>query len=149
MRYMLLLTLTAVLLGGCTAAIDLPDGYIRVDDPAPYDLLAASARGTRLALQTRHNPDRSADLTYWTQAVEYQKVTLDGLTLAGREEIAAEGGLTGTLFEFELGERTGRMTYLVAVFVTPAQIHTIEAAGPRKEIERDRAALVTAMKSIH
>jgi hypothetical protein len=137
-----------LLMTGCTAAIDLPDGYVKLRDAGPYDLKAVSANGTVIALTSRANQHDESDLAFWSRAVEYQKVDNDGMKLAGREDLKSDGGLDGVLFNFETGQGNGRLTYLVAIYVTPRQIHTIEAGGPADKIEADTDKLRAAMRSI-
>jgi hypothetical protein len=132
LRLALIMSVSA-LLGtlGC-AAIDVPEGYIKLRNPQPYDLKAVSAQGNVIALTVRPNEDAAANLKFWSQAVEYQKVTLDGMKLAAREDIKAKNGLEGVLFNLESGEGQGRYTYLLALYVTPRNIYTVEAGGPRR-----------------
>jgi hypothetical protein len=136
-----------VALSGC-ATIDVPDGYVKLREPAPYSLKAVSADGRVLALRSRPNESAQADLAFWSQAVEHQKVQLDGLKLVGREEIRSERGLAGTLFTFELGTGQARLLHLIALYVTPQRIYTVEAAGPAPLIEEQRDTLLAALRSL-
>ncbi len=133
---------------GC-ARIDAPDGYVELKDQHTHDFKAVSARGNVIALTSRDNEGDSATLKFWTEAVEYQKVDIDGMKLAKREEITAANGLDGTLFQFESGEGQGKIAYWVALYVTPSKIHTVEATGPADAIAEDRDLLRTAMLSLH
>jgi hypothetical protein len=145
----LLLMITAVAVsGGCAAGLDVPPGYVRVRDPSPYELKAVSARGAVVALSSRANEDKSADLTFWSQAVEHQKVDLDGMRLAGRESIQSKRGRDGVLFNFESGEGQGKVTYLVGLFVTPQRIYTVEAGGPADIVAQDMDKLRAAVQSV-
>jgi len=137
-----------LLLAGCVARMDLPPGYVKLRDSGPYDLKAVSARGNVIALTARPNEDKSADLAFWSQAVEHQKVDLDGMRLAGREDIKSAGGLDGVLFNFETGEGEGGVTYLVALYVTPPKIYTIEAGGAADAIAEDMGKLRAAILSM-
>jgi len=135
-------------LAGCTATLDVPKGYVKLHNPVFYDLKAVSARGCVIALKARPNEDASADLMFWSQAVEHQKVDLDGLHLAGREEIKSKQGLDGVLFNFELGEGEGKVTYVTALYVTPQRIYTVEAGGPTGLVKEDMEKLRAAVLSI-
>ena len=137
------------LLGGCTAVMDVPQGYVRLRNPHPYDLKAVSARGNVIALTARPNENTTADLAFWSQAVEHQKVDLDGMRLAGREAIKSNSGRDGVLFQFELGQGQGRVTYLVALYVSSQTICTIEAGGPADAIAEDLPKLREAILSAH
>jgi len=133
---------------GCVR-IDAPDGYVQVKDQHTHDFKAVSARGNIIALTSRDNEGDSATLKFWTEAVEYQKVDIDGMKLAKRDEITAANGLDGTLFQFESGEGQGKIAYWVALYVTPSKIHTVEATGPADAIAKDKDLLRTAMLSLH
>lgn len=139
----------AVLVGlacGC-ATFDPPEGYVKVSKAHGYDLKAVSARGNVIALSSRANEDRDADLKFWADAVAYQKADVDGMQLASSEPIKGKSGLEGVLFNFESGEGQAKTTYLVALYVTPLKIYTVEATGPTSELEKDMDKLRTAMTS--
>jgi hypothetical protein len=144
----LILLLTGCVLAGCAPSLDVPPGYVKMRQPGGYDLKAVSARGSVIALTARPNEDASADLTFWSQAVEHQKVDLDGLRLAGREPIKTNTGLDGVLFSFELGEGQGKVAYLVALYVTPQRIYTVEVGGPADAIAGDMDKLRQAIVSL-
>ncbi len=147
-RLVLLCSCLAVIcLTGCVT-LDTPQGYVALRDPEPYDYKAVSARGTAIALTTRQNEDRSADLDFWSEAIEYQKVDLDGMELTSREAIRTKSGLDGVLFEFESGEGQGKIKYLVAVFVTPSTIHTVEVVGEAEPVATDMDQLRKAICSL-
>ena len=136
-----------LVVSGCSA-IDPPDGYVKVRDQQMYDLKAVSAHGNVIALKSRPNEDRSAGLEFWSQAVEYQKVDLDGMKLAGKEPIKSKSGLDGVLLNFEAGEGQAKTTYLVGLYVTPMRIYTVEATGPTKAITEDLEKLRVSMRSL-
>ena len=145
----LCLALMLLVAGGCAVPhIDLPAGYVKLRDPGSYDLKAVSARGNVFALTARPNEDESADLAFWSQAVEHQKVDLDGMRLAGRDAIKSAGGLDGVLFNFETGEGAGKVTYLVALYITPQRIYTIEAGGAAALVAEDLEKLRKAVLSM-
>jgi hypothetical protein len=148
-RYSRCLLLPALMLAasGCSA-IDPPDGYVKVKEQEFYDLKAVSAHGNVIALKTRANEDKSANLEFWSQAVEYQKVDIDGMKLAKKESIKSKSGLDGVLFDFEAGEGQAKISYLVALYVTPMKIYTVEATGPTKAITEEREKLRTSMLSL-
>ena len=144
----LLATWTFVWLGGCAPALDVPPGYIQLRNPGYYDLKAASARGCVIALKARPNEDAAADLAFWSQAVEHQKVDLDGFRLAVRESIKSNQGLDGVLFNFELGEGQGQVMYLVGLYVTPQRIFTVEVGGATDALTGDMENMRKAILSV-
>lgn len=144
----LLATLLLCPLIGCAAArMTPPSGYVVLREPFPYNFKAVSAQGAAIGLRTRDNEHESADLKFWSAAVEHQKVDLDGMTLAGRESMRSKDDVEGVLFHFESGEGAATLTYLVALYVTPARVVTIEAAGQAAILAPDLPALKTSMAS--
>ncbi|HUN80119.1 MAG TPA: hypothetical protein VMV81_01280 [Phycisphaerae bacterium] len=135
-------------LGGC-GSMTPPAGYIKVKSGEGYDAKYVSAHGNVVALTIRSNEDRAADLKFWTQAVEYQKVDLDGMKLAERSDMTSNSGLAGTLFSFRTGEGRGEITYLVGLYVTPMRIYTVEATGPSESFDADIPRIKESMRSIH
>jgi len=69
------------------------------------------------------------------------------MRLAGRESIKSASELDGVLFSFELGEGQGKVTYLVALYVTPQRIYTIEAGGAADALGEDMEKLRKAILS--
>lgn len=134
-------------LAGC-GSMTPPPGYIKIRSSGDYDAKYVSAHGNVVALTIRSNEDRTADLKFWTQAVEYQKVDLDGMKLADRQELKSNSGLAGTLFNFETGEGRGKITYLVGLYVTPMRIYTIEATGPAESLAPELPRIKESMQSV-
>jgi hypothetical protein len=133
---------------GC-GDIKVPDGYVSLEYPGRYNIKAVSARGNRFAMTTWDNErGESANLAYWTAAVEYQKVEQEGYRLDGREKIKTDSGTEGVLFDLRVGSGAAEYTYLLAVFVTPTTIYTVEAGGPTAQIGPDREKLMRAIKSL-
>ncbi len=134
---------------GCNppARITPPPGYVPLRNAAPYDFKAVSARGMAVGMRSRANEHESADLKYWSAAVEHQKVDLDGMTLAGRQAIRSKDDVEGVLFQFESGQGASTLTYLIALYVTPARIVTIEAAGSAELLSADLPAIKESITS--
>ncbi|MFQ5410700.1 MAG: hypothetical protein ACE5EC_00315 [Phycisphaerae bacterium] len=136
-----------IVVSGC-GSIDLPAGYIKVKNQWGYDLKGVSARGNVIALNSRPNEDKSASLEFWSEAIAYQKVDIDGMKLAKRESIRSQGGRDGVLFHFEAGEGRVKTAYLVALYVTPMRIYTVEATGPEDAVAKDMDKLRRSMLSM-
>lgn len=144
--------LTSLMLAsGCANhhALTTPEGYVSLKNPGAFDYRATSAHGTALALSSHPNEDRNGGLKFWSDAVEYQKVTLDGMKLAARDSLKSSDGVEGTLFDFRSGEGDGQLAYLIGLYVTAEKVHVIEAAGPASAVEADHEKLRTAMASFH
>ena len=148
-RWFVLPACAACLLSaGCLRRIDPPKGYVPVEDPGRFKLKAVSAQGTVFALRQWSNPGgEQADLSYWTQAVEHEKVDVQGYKMRRRGEIETTEGRTGTLFEFETGSGQGMYLWLVALFVSPTEIAAVEAGGPASQLEPDSDKIRGAIKT--
>ncbi len=70
------------------------------------------------------------------------------MRLANRESIKSKRGLNGVLLSLETGTGQAKLSYLVALYVTPWRIHTIEATGPANLLDADRQKLRTAILSL-
>ena len=135
------------LAGGCVS-MDTPRGYAELDDSYPFDFKAVSARGNVIALSEFDNEDDSVGLPFWAEAVEYQKVELDGYKLISREELRTNADVFGTLFTFEVGEGPDAILYLIAVFVDGDDIYVVEAGGAVEAIEAEMDDIKAAMKTV-
>ena len=134
---------------GCAGwSIDRPDGYAEIRDPIRVEAEFSSPTGAVLVLDVHEDESLGSDLDFWSRAVEYQKVEVDGMTLAGRESITTDAGLDGVVFDFQSGTGSRALHYLVAVFVAEDDIVTAEAAGTIAQIEADRESLLTAIRSL-
>lgn len=147
-RIVTLIGLTLVSAAGCSQRISPPAGYVQVRDPAPYDFKAVAPAGNAIA-HTRHpNEQADADLSFWSAAVEHQKVAIDGLKLVNRSPVKSQSGRDGTLLEFEVGAGAQHLTYLIGLFVDADYVDVIEAAGPAEKMAADRDKLSTAIASL-
>src|SRR5262249_42619138 len=123
--------------------------YVPLRDPPGYDFKAVSARGNVFAMTSRENPGRKdAGLEFWSQAVEHHKIDLDGYRLNAREDIATRSGLAGKLFDPRTGNGASEYTYLIALFVTPQRIYTVESAGPTQQLAPDLPGIRDAILSL-
>ncbi len=147
-HFILIAPLICLLAPGCVSQrFTLPKGFVRVQDYV-YEVKGVSAKGHAIGLRVHDNTDPPGDLDFWTQAVEHQKVEIDGMKLAARDAIRSEAGLDGTLFQFELGEGQGRTAYWVALWVSGPRIITVEAALPAEIAADEEEAIKTSMRSV-
>ncbi len=146
--------LAAVLLAcassaGCAALIDPPPGYVPLRETGDYDFLAISARGNTLSASGRGNEGgKPADLAFWAEAFKHEKVELGRYRLQAEQEIRTEAGREGRLLDLRLGQGAAEYTWLVALFVDPSRIVTVEAGGPTAQIAPDREKLLGAMRTL-
>ncbi len=148
MKPRLCISVVLIVAAGCVQQFDPPPGYIRDSGDRRYDQKVVSSKGHVIALKRRANEERGATLAFWADAIEHQKVELDNMRLVNRESIKSAAAREGVLFTFEIGEGQDKITYLIALYVTPSDIITIEATGPATEIEKDLPAIRTSVQSL-
>ncbi len=146
MPLLLLLGLVLPAVACAGLRIQAPSGYAEVQSHT-FQQKLVSPGGTVIAVRHFANPDPRAGLAYWAEALEYQKTTREGMTLAARDAIATESGLDGVLFDFEVGERPGHILYLIALFVIDDSIYTIEVGGTPEAVADGRETILAAIKS--
>ena len=143
------LLLSGALSGGC-ALIDPPPGYVSLRDTGDKAFLAVSAKGNTLAVSDRENEGGDpADLSFWVEAFKHEKIEPGRYRLQGEEPVRTTDGRDGVLLDLRLGHGAAEYTWLVALFVDPSRIVTVEAGGPTKQIDPDRDKLVTAIRTLH
>lgn len=128
--------------------LEAPPGYAALKSAPLFDFKAISAQGHVIAVRRHANPSTDADLDYWSQAVEHQKVDVEGMKLVAREAVRTDRGQDGTLFQFELGEGQRRTAYWVAVFAKGFTITTVEVAGSSEGVALEADALKTSIRSL-
>ena len=149
-------TIAAILLsgswiGGCTTTgIETPSGYVPLQNTGDKSFLAVSARGNTLGISERVNEGgKPADLAYWTEAFKHEKVELGRYRLNSEQSIRTDQGRDGMILDLRLGQGAAEYTWLVALFVDPSRVVTVEAGGPTRQIAPDRDKLVAAIRTLH
>jgi hypothetical protein len=141
--------LVSLLAAPACLTIDAPAGYVPLDNPGDKAFAAVSARGTTFAMSDRPNAGKSnGTLDFWRDALKHEKITLGRYRLSGDEPLRTDAGWDGRLLDLRLGRGAAEYTWLVALFVDPGRIVTIEAGGPSAQVSEDRDRLVAAMKSL-
>ena len=75
----------------------------------------------------------------------------DDLYEAGRRQwsdIETTAGRKGRLLELHLGQGAAEYTWLVALFVDPQRICTVEAGGPAKQLDEDMDKILGAIRTL-
>lgn len=143
------LLLTSLLVAcGPSPELTPPSGFARLEEPEPYAFRAVSAHGHVIAADVHDNEDENATVEFWANAIEYQKVELDGFMLAKRAETRTNSGVDGVLFHFELGEEGDQLTYVIGVFVTPDHVITVECVGLTEAIATDLDEIEASIQTL-
>ena len=142
----LLCVLAAV---GCRPAIDMPDGFVTVEDSDrdPYDLRAVSADGVALGVRRHDNPENGT-LDFWAEAVRNELTSGRHYKLAKTEPIESKAGLSGRLLTFTVEKSGTPFTYVVAVYVSSRQVTLAEAGGKTEAVKPRLAAIKEAMATV-
>lgn len=149
MRTWILLGVLLAILPACNAHLSAPSGFAVVPTRGAIEYKAVSSQGMVIAISQYDNAEEGGDLEFWTGAIEYQKTTIDNLTIFEREDINAVNEDTpGKLFHFIVGEKPRQLLYLVAVFPTDDDVYIVEAVGDLNTMNEKIDNLRSAIESI-
>ena len=126
-RSIFILTLAAVVLGGCsTARISTPSGFAAQKDDA-YDWRASDGEGVVLAVRSEKN-DPQGDLAFWSSAVDV-RLRKAGYTAQDRRDVKSLDGRAGKQLRYEVASEGRTLAFWVTVFVTDHRVVIVEAGG--------------------
>lgn len=126
-RSIWILTLAAVVLGGCsTARIATPSGFAAQKDDA-YDWRASDGEGVVLAVRSEKN-DPQGDLAFWSSAVDV-RLRKAGYTAQDRRDVKSIDGRAGKQLRYEVASEGRTLAFWVTVFVTAHRVVIVEAGG--------------------
>lgn len=126
-RSIWILTLAAVVLGGCsTARIATPSGFAAQKDDA-YDWRASDGEGVVLAVRSEKN-DPQGDLAFWSSAVDV-RLRKAGYTAQDRRDVKSIDGRAGKQLRYEVASEGRTLAFWVTVFVTDHRVVIVEAGG--------------------
>lgn len=126
-RSIWILTLAAVVLGGCsTARISTPSGFAAQKDDA-YDWRASDGEGVVLAVRSEKN-DPQGDLAFWSSAVDV-RLRKAGYTAQDRRDVKSIDGRAGKQLRYEVASEGRTLAFWVTVFVTDHRVVIVEAGG--------------------
>jgi len=141
-------------LGGCAVDMDVPDGFLKLEQQGQAELRALTPDGAELWVR-EFAVDAGATIDYWAEAVAVDLRDARGYELGEPESVTDGTGREGRAFTgatVVAGERCG---YYVAVFLLPKSwlpftqehVRVVEFAAPRERFDADiedvRAAVAT------
>lgn len=145
-RSIWILTLAAVVLGGCsTARIQTPSGFAAQQDDA-YDWRASDGEGVVLAVRSEKN-DPHGDLAFWSSAVDVRLRTA-GYTATDRRDVKSIDGREGRQLRYELASQGRTLAFWVTVFVSGRHVVLVEAGGDTELFEPKRKVVEAAIASV-
>ena len=138
----------AAMLGGCSHSMQLPEMFVKVEQPGmgPYEFRAVAPDGVVLALRVQKN-SQGGSLAYWAEAIR-NELTGRGYKLANSESITGDSGRAGQLLSFTADKSGKEFTFLIAAYVQGGEILIAEAGGKTEAMkpraEPIRKALLSA-----
>jgi hypothetical protein len=146
-RSIWILTLAAVVLGGCsTARMQTPSGFAAHDDDA-YDYRASDGEGVVLAVRSEKN-DPEGDLEFWSSAVDV-RLRKAGYTAQDRRDVKSIDGREGRQLRYEVAAEGRTLAFWVTVFVTGRRVVIVEAGGDTELFEPKVKVVEAAIASLH
>jgi hypothetical protein len=143
-----LLTLSAVLLtfAGCQTQMEVPEGFVRLEQPGRYDVKAISPDGVSVSARRIDVPDDST-LDFWVEAVG-NELTAGGYTHIQNEDVTDAAGHPGRLLWFDRELEGRRYTYVTGLYTLSNRLLVAEAGGPADAFETRRKAIRESLLSV-
>lgn len=145
-RSIWILTLAALVLGGCsTARLTTPSGFA-THTGGTYDYRASDGEGVVLAVRTEKNDPRG-DLAFWTSAVDV-KLRGAGYEARALRDVTSANGRPGRQLRYELETGGRTLAFWVTVFVTTRHVVIVEAGGDTELFEPKAKTVEAAIGSL-
>jgi hypothetical protein len=146
-RSIWILTLAALVLGGCsTARMQTPSGFAAHEDET-YDYRASDGEGVVLAVRSEKN-DPQGDLEFWSSAVDV-RLRKAGYVAASRREVESIDGRPGRQLRYEIASEGRTLAFWVTVFVAGRRVVIVEAGGDTELFEPKAKVVEAAIASLH
>ena len=145
---LLLMLLTAVGVTGCAHTMDMPEGFVPVDDmeSGAYAVRGVSADGMVVALKVREIPKESS-LGFWTTAVTNELVDARGYVPGKTEDVTSASGVAGRLLSFTTEQKGVAFTYMVVLLPNGRKLLLAEAGGKSNIVNPKKDAILKALLS--
>lgn len=146
-RSLWILTLAAVVLGGCsTTRLQTPSGFAARDDDS-YDYRASDGEGVVLAVRREKNDPRG-DLDFWSAALDV-RLRKAGYAAQDRLDVSSADGHSGRQLRYEVEAEGRTLAFWVTVFVSGRHVVIVEAGGDTELFEPKTEAVEAAIASLH
>lgn len=144
-----LLALTMCVVG-CGPVFDsaTPRGFVKLNDPGPYDYRATSPDGLVIAArEMKHEP--KGESSFWERAVSNEMRQRGGYALLDTRDVHDATGLEGRQLRFGHDEGKEPHVYVVTLFLTKKRIVVVEVGGTKELIERHEADIAWAIDQFY
>jgi hypothetical protein len=146
-RSIWILTLAALVLGGCsTARLQTPSGFAAQHDEA-YDYRASDGEGVVLAVRSEKNDPRG-DLEFWSSTVDV-RLRKAGYAAQDRRDVKSIDGREGRQLRYELASEGRTLAFWVTLFVTGRRVVIVEAGGDVELFDPKAKVVEAAIASLH
>ena len=154
MRKTALILVAAALAAACGCRmIDTPNGYLRIDDPAPYRFKAVSPDGCAFTVSEENNEGVSG-LESWKKAARNQLERGKGYEFVAGDKLETLKDSPGWEMVFAVTAHGLDYLYYVALvrwddnFWGIHKLYVMEAAGEKAYMEKDLPAIKKAARSL-
>ena len=146
-RSLSILTLAALVLGGCSSLrLQTPSGFAARHDET-YDYRASDGEGVVLAVWSEKN-DPAGDLDFWSSAID-SRLRNTGYQARSRRDVESIDGKPGRQLRYELDAGGRMLAFWVTVFVTGRRVVIVEAGGDTELFEPKAKVVEAAIASLH
>ncbi|MFP4140644.1 MAG: hypothetical protein ACOCVI_02815 [Planctomycetota bacterium] len=151
LNLILIVSAVACLAGGCMprGQLAMPENFVELDEQrrGDYEVRGISADGVVIGLR-RHDNLKNGSLPFWQDALRNELSTRGYRPAGETEEITSTGGATGKLMTFKTTSRGTEFLYILAMYVQPTHVTTIEAGGKADIVRKHLDELKQSMRSI-
>jgi hypothetical protein len=142
-----MLTLAALVLGGCSSArLQTPSGFAAHEDKT-YDYRASDGEGVVLAVRSEKN-DPKGDLEFWSSAVDV-RLRKAGYAAQDRRDVTSLDGKAGRQLRYEIASEGRTLEFWVTVFVSGRRVVIVEAGGDAELFQPKTKVVEAAIASLH
>lgn len=146
-RSIWMLTLAALVLGGCTTAhITTPSGFATHKSSDAYDYRASDGEGVVLAVRREKNT-LGGDLQFWSAALDVE-LRQSGYEARAQHDVTSADGQPGRQIRYTLDHEGRTLAFWVTLFVTQKRVVIVEAGGDTMFFSAKTDAVEQAIASL-
>lgn len=126
----------------------MPEDFVELDEQrrGEYDVRGMSADGVVLGLRRHDNLDNGT-LAFWQQALHNELINRGYKLQAPPETVTSGGGVDGKLMTFKTTSRGTEFLYVLAMYVQPRTVTTVEAGGKADAVREHMDEILKSVRS--
>lgn len=133
--------------GGCGTKMEVPAGFVPLDQFGDYDVRAVSADGVVIGRKTEDNPENGT-IEFWAEAIQIRLAARTGYKLSSSDAVESLYGTPGRLLTWDVDRSGAPYRYMLAVFVDGKDVILAEAGGPVEAFKKHAGAIRLALLSV-